>query len=75
MRKYRQDSLELDATVYLMGGEHSELEFELSEKHAMKNYAQLTFAAERWTKRAPFSYRVRQESETSGRKFTTAARQ
>jgi sialidase-1 len=44
--------------LHLMGGEQSELEFELTDKHAGKNYAQLTFAAERWTKRTPFTYRV-----------------
>ncbi len=44
--------------LHLMGGKHSEVEFALSSKHAAKNYAQLTFAAERWTRRAPFSFRV-----------------
>ena len=44
--------------LHLLGGEHSELEFELTDKHAGKNYSQLTFAAERWTKREPFTFRV-----------------
>ena len=48
--------------LHLMGGEHSELEFELSDEHAENNYSQLTFAAERWTKRAPFTFRVEAKS-------------
>jgi sialidase-1 len=48
--------------LHLMGGEHSELEFELTDKHVGKNYSQLTFAVERWTKRAPFTFRVEAKS-------------
>lgn len=49
--------------LHLMGGKHSEVEFNLASKyvgkrHAGKKYALLTFAAERWTKRAPFTFRV-----------------
>ena len=44
--------------LHLMGGEHSEVEFVLSPMHSGKKYAQLTFAAERWTRRTPFSFRV-----------------
>ena len=44
--------------LHLMGGKHSEVEFALSPNHAGKKYSQLTFAAERWTKRAPFTFRV-----------------
>lgn len=49
--------------LHLMGGKHSEVEFTLASKHvgkrhAGKNYSQLTFAAERWTRRAPFTFRV-----------------
>ncbi len=52
--------------LHLMGGKHSEVEFALSPKHAGKNYSQLTFAAERWTKRAPFTFRV-EASTTNGK--------
>jgi len=52
--------------LHLMGGKYSELEFALSSKHEEKNYAQLTFAAERWTRRAPFSFRV-EAASTKGK--------
>jgi len=44
--------------LHLNGGDHSEVEFILSDVHAAKQYGQLSFAAERWTKREPFSFRI-----------------
>lgn len=44
--------------LHLKGGQHTELEFELTGAHALRKYDLLTFAAERWTKRAPFTFRV-----------------
>jgi arylsulfatase A-like enzyme len=52
--------------LHLMGGKHSEVEFTLSSKYVGKKYAQLTFAAERWTRRAPFTFRV-EASTTKGK--------
>jgi arylsulfatase A-like enzyme len=51
--------------LHLMGGKHSEVVFALSSKHVGKKYAQLTFAAERWTRRTPFTFRV-EASSTRG---------
>lgn len=43
--------------LHLMGGDHSQIEFFLT-RHKGKNYSQLTFAAERWARRTPFTFRV-----------------
>lgn len=44
--------------LHLLGGRHSEVEFKLSGPHVGIKYDQLTFAAERWTRREPFQFRV-----------------
>ena len=44
--------------LHLLGGEHSEIQFEVTAQSLNKNFDRLTFAAERWTSRAPFSFRV-----------------
>jgi arylsulfatase A-like enzyme len=44
--------------LHLRGGKHSQVEFALSHSQSRKKYDLLSFAAERWTKRAPFQFRV-----------------
>lgn len=44
--------------LHLLGGAHSEVTFELSGAIAEKPLDTLKFAAERWTRRAPFRFRV-----------------
>ncbi len=44
--------------LHLLGGQHSEIQFEAAAELANKNFDRLTFSAERWTSRAPFSFRV-----------------
>jgi sialidase-1 len=44
--------------LHLLGGQHSQIDFVLSAEHAPKAYDRLTFAAERWTRRDPFTFRV-----------------
>ena len=48
--------------LHLMGGEHSEVEFVLSAEFRERKFDQLTFAAERWTRRDPFRFRVDAET-------------
>lgn len=44
--------------LHLKGGKKSEVVFELPPNPTNTDYDELTFAAERWTKRTPFSFRV-----------------
>jgi sialidase-1 len=44
--------------LHLLGGQHSEIQFEVAAELANKNFDRLMVAAERWTSRAPFSFRV-----------------
>jgi arylsulfatase A-like enzyme len=44
--------------LHLKGGKKSEVVFELPPTPTNSDYDELTFAAERWTRRAPFSFRV-----------------
>ncbi|MFT5150700.1 MAG: hypothetical protein ACI841_000684, partial [Planctomycetota bacterium] len=44
--------------LHLLGGEHSEVEFTLPKADADAPNELLTFAAERWTARAPFTFRI-----------------
>jgi len=44
--------------LHLKGGEHSEVQFVLSDAHSKKKYDLLSLAAERWTRRSPFQFRV-----------------
>ena len=44
--------------LHLLGGERSEIHFEISSQLVNRKLSRLTFAAERWTRREPFSFRV-----------------
>ena len=44
--------------LHLKGGQSSEVVFVLDPNPTNTDYDQLTFAAERWTRRTPFSFRV-----------------
>lgn len=50
---------------HLKGGKRSEVVFELTAAHKDRVYDQMTFAAERWTRRTPFTFRI--EAERNGK--------
>ena len=49
--------------LHLKGGEYSEVVFQLPSNPSNLRFDQLTFAAERWTRRTPFTFRVEAEKQ------------